>query len=158
MIQFSQRQMNRPTALFVLALLFGLGVVVWATDFITLKGEWTIYTVECQSGSWQHNECSGTLVPSKRYRFRALTAHNEVLFWTARENGPSGKYSDCTINDGREWSCRPNADAVRTITHQMVKGRPIPDPRVPTIAFHHVQKWKWAMLRLGIPVGHTALE
>ena len=146
--------MNRRISLFILLLLLGLGLVVWVTDFVTLQGEWTIYTVACQGGAWRNDACSGTLVPSNRYRFRALHAHSEVLFWTAGEKGRSGRYTDCTIQDGRDWSCMPNADAVRTITHQMVQGRPVPDPGVPTIPFHRVPKWKWEMLRLGVPVGH----
>lgn len=150
--------MDRRTSLFILLIFVGLGVFVWATDFITLKGEWTIYTVACQGGSWRNEGCSGTLAPSLRYRFRALQAHGEVLFWTAGEKGPSGKYTDCTIDDGRDWSCRPNADAVRTITHQMVHGRPLTDPDVPTVPFHRVQKWKWDALSLGIPVGHSAMD
>ena len=150
--------MTRRISLFIVFLFVGVCLASWATDFITLKGEWTIYTVECQGGSWRNDSCTGTLVPSKRYRFRALQAHGEVLFWTAAERGPSGKYTDCTIEDGRDWSCRPNADAVRSVTHQIVRGRPLPDPEVPTIPFHRVQKWKWEALRLGIPVGHAAME
>lgn len=144
--------------MFILVLLLGLGFVVWATDFVTARGEWTIYTVACKGGSWRDSDCSGTLVPSSRYRFRALKAHGEVLFWIAGEKEPSGKYIDCAIEDGREWSCRPTEDAVRTITHQMVQGRPKPDPSVPTISVHQVHKLKWIMLRLGIPMGHTAMN
>lgn len=150
--------MTRRISLFIFFLFVGVCLAAWATDFITLKGEWTIYTVACQGGSWKNDNCTGTLVPSKQYRFRALQAHGEVLFWTSGERGPSGKYTDCTIEDGRDWSCRPNADAVRSITHQIVRGRPMPDPGVPTVPFHRVQKWKWEALRLGVPVGNTAME
>lgn len=150
--------MNRKVSLFVLLLFFGFCFAVWATDFITLKGEWTVYTVDCKGGSWENNACSGTLVPSRRYRFRALKAHSEVLFWIAGEKEPSGKYSDCTIEDGREWSCKPNADAVRSITHRMVHGCPMSDHSVPTLSFHQVPKMKWELLRLGIPVGRSAMN
>ena len=150
--------MNRRISLFILVLCIGLALVVWATDFVTLQGEWTVYTVACDGGPWRDNVCTGTVVHSKRYRFRALRAHSEVLFWTAGEKGRSGRYTDCTIQDGRDWSCTANADAALTITHRMVRGRPVPDSGVPTIPYHQVQKWKWELLRLGIPVGHSAMD
>ena len=150
--------MTRRTTLFILLLLVGVALGAWVTDFVTMQGEWTIYTVTCQGGAWRDAVCSGTLVPSKRYRFRALHAHGEVLFWTVGEKVRSGKFIDCTVEDGRDWSCEPTEDAARTITHRMVLGRPVPDPRVPTIPFHRVQKWKWEALRLGVPVGKSAMD
>ena len=80
-------------------------------------------TARCLEGEWQANRCTGRLVASERYRFRALRAHHEVLFWTMGDKGPSGRYSDCDIVDGHNWSCKANADAARTITHQMTQGR-----------------------------------
>lgn len=149
--------MNRASVL-LLIIFVSLGFVAWATDTITLKGEWTVYTVACEGGSWQGNRCGGKFVPSKLYRFRSLKAHREVLFWTAGGQEPSGKYSECKISDGRNWFCSANADAERTITHHMVHGRPLPDPEVPTISFHEVPKWRWGLMQLGIPAGSDATE
>ena len=70
--------------LFVVSLLLFLAAAAWTTDFITLKGERTIYTVMCQ-GTWRDDHCAGKLVAGKRVRFRALMAHREVIFWTVGE-------------------------------------------------------------------------
>ena len=43
-----------------------------------MQGERTIYTVECQAGSWNGDRCSGQLVAGPRYRYRALPPHSEV--------------------------------------------------------------------------------
>jgi len=32
--------------------IIALGLVAWATDWVTLQGERTIYTVECVAGRW----------------------------------------------------------------------------------------------------------
>lgn len=141
------------------ALLFAflaLGVFAWATDKITSQGERTVYTVDCAQGTWQANRCTAKLIPAKRYRFRALKAHGEVLFWTIGEQESSGRYTDCSIQDGHNWSCKPNPDASRTITHQMLHGQPVPDPNAQMLAFRRVPKWEWVMLRVGIPVGNEA--
>ena len=118
----------------------------WATDFVTLQGEWTIYTASCRNGQWSASGCSGSVVASSRYRFRALKAHKEVLFWTAGDSGPSGRFEQCRITDGRNWLCPPGNDIARTITHEMVGGKAIEDPKVTTIPFHAVPKWKWEFL------------
>lgn len=142
-------------ALFVLA---ALGLAAWATDSITLDGERTIYTAVCEQGAWQGSECSGKLVASQRYRFRALKAHSEVLFWIAGDSQPSGKYSKCVIVGGRDWKCQPGDEAARTITHEMARGLPVADPGVHPLAFHQVEKWKWGLLRLGLPTGGSAMN
>ncbi len=48
-IRLSARKpkMNCRVSLFLSSIFIGLGIAVWATDFITLKGEWTIYTFAC---------------------------------------------------------------------------------------------------------------
>lgn len=140
----------------VLILGFALAVA-WAGDSITLQGERTVYTVECRDGSWQQQRCGGTLAAGARYRFRALRAHNEVVFWTVGAVGePSGKYAGCRIADGRNWSCPPNADAKLTVTLQMVRGVPLPDPSGSTRSFHSVAKWRWWLATLGLPIGSEA--
>jgi len=37
---------------FVIAICALLGFAAWASDFITMQGERTIYTVECRNGTW----------------------------------------------------------------------------------------------------------
>ena len=121
---------------------------MWATDFVTLQGEWTIYTAFCKKGTWEGASCTGSLAPSARYRFRALKAHREVLFWTAGESGESGRYTRCEIQDGRNWFCPATESPVRAITHRMIQGNPQPDSDAGAIAFHRIPKWKWEMLSL----------
>ena len=61
---------------FVIVVLAGLGFAAWASDFITMQGERTIYTVECRDGAWAGDRCAGSLTAGPRYRFRALTHHS----------------------------------------------------------------------------------
>ncbi len=132
-------------AMFALLLLFA-----WATDSVTLEGERTVYTVTCKGGTWSGTHCSGKLAAAGRYRFRALRNHSEVLFWTVGASGPSGRYTDCQVHDGRNWMCPHNPDAGRTITMQMERGMPMPDAQGRTLAFRSVPKWKWGLIRIGV--------
>lgn len=143
------------TSLFLLAIFTIFGIVAFATDSVTLQGERTVYTADCQQGVWQGTQCTGTLVAGDRYRFRALKAHGEVIFWTLGASGPTSKFTDCAITDGRNWSCKPNADSPRTITHAMVRGRPVPEPGGTGRAFHRVSKTRWWLLKYGIPTGNN---
>ena len=87
--------------IFIVIVVAGLCGVAWANDFVSLQGERTIYTAQCEQGSWNGKHCSGRLAAGPRYRFRALKAHREVIFWTvAVASEPSGKLTDCTIRDG----------------------------------------------------------
>jgi hypothetical protein len=136
-----------------IALLSALALEIWASDKITRQGERTVYTVDCERGTWQGPRCGGRLVPAARYRFRALRRQREVLFWETGASAPSGKFTDCTITDGRNWLCKPSADAPTTITLQMSDGHPVPSPNGPTKQFHAVPKWRWWLLRTGIRIG-----
>jgi hypothetical protein len=142
--------------LFVLAALAAMFAFVWASDKVTLQGERTIYTVDCRDGTWQGLLCGGRLVPADRFRYRALKPHREVIFWTVGSAEPSGKFTDCDIKDGRNWICKPSADAPRTITLQMSNGVPVPDSMSRVRAFHAVEKWRWFFLQWGIPIGNEA--
>jgi hypothetical protein len=143
--------------LLVLLLLSLLGVFAWGADFITLQGERTVYTANCEQGSFSGHRCSGTLVAGPRYRFRALKAHNEVLFWTVGARGePSGKFTDCTIKDGRNWTCKPSAETSRAITHEMVLGKPVPGAAGLSRPFHSVPKWRWMLMQYGMTFGNEA--
>ena len=136
---------------FVIAICALIGFAAWASDFVTMQGERTIYTVDCQAGTWGGDRCSGRVVAGQRYRYRALTPHREVIFWTVGTNEPSGKFAECTIRDGRNWLCRPNGDAARSITLQMAEGVPIADPA--TRPFRAVPKWRWMLLQRGFGGG-----
>lgn len=141
--------------LLFLPLLLVLALWAWLTDFVTIQGESTIYTVSC-SGEWRGELCSGRLLPSSRYRFRALPRRQEVLFWTLGKAEPSGRYTGCRIQDGRNWDCPASADAARTITLALVRGRAVHDPTGTTQAFRAVAKWRWLLLRSGVGLGRTA--
>jgi hypothetical protein len=132
-----------------------LGVLVWASDFITLQGERTIYTAGCQDGVWKGDLCTGKLVAAERYRFRALKAHNEVLFWTVGSPGPSGKFTRCVVTNGRYWSCEASGEASAAVTREMRHGMPVSHPGENTRPFHQISKFRWMLLRYGISVGNT---
>ena len=136
--------------------LFIVALAAWATDFVTLQGERTIYTVECKGGAWAVNRCGGTLVASDRYRYRALKAHGEVIFWVAGSSEPSGKLAQCTIEDGRNWSCPANSDTPRSITVKMAFGHPVNDPAAQTKPFHAVTKLVWLLASCGLWPGSTS--
>jgi len=133
----------------VIAIFAALGFAAWASDFITMQGERTIYTVECRDGAWAGDRCAGVLVAGQRYRYRALTPHSEVIFWTVGTSEPSGKFGECAIKDGRNWVCKANGDAARSITLQMAEGVPIAGPAAVTRPFRAVSKWRWMLLRRG---------
>jgi hypothetical protein len=125
-----------------------LALLIWSSDFITLQGERTVYTAACDGGSWQGEQCTGNLLAGERFRFRALKAHREVLFWTVGSSTEaSGKFNDCNIQDGRNWSCKANADLAITITHEMSRGQPVPDLSGIGRSFHQLPKWRWWLLR-----------
>jgi hypothetical protein len=142
---------------------FGILVVIgvaafltWTSDSITMQGERTIYTVGCTDGAWQGAHCTGRLVPAERYRFRALSARGEVLFWVIGANEPSSRFTNCKIQDGRNWSCPPNADASKSITLQMLHGDAVHDETGRVRSFHAVPKWRWALASYGMPLGGDA--
>lgn len=151
----------RPTRVYIA---LGIAVAmlaawVWLSDYVTLQGERTIYTVDCAGGEWKGETCTGHLVPAERYRFRALHAHREVLFWTVGATTErSGRFGDCDIHDGRNWSCQPSADSMKSITLQIRRGMAIHDPLGRVRPFHAVEKWRWLMLRRGWPAGNEADE
>jgi hypothetical protein len=94
-------------------------------------------------------------VAAERYRFRALKAHNEVLFWTVGSPAPSGKFTRCVIKNGRYWLCEANGEASATITREMQHGKPVSHPGENTRPFHQISKFRWMLLRYGISVSNT---
>lgn len=142
----------------LVALVLGLLVLAawsWLSDFVTIQGESTIYTAECR-GAWQGGTCAGELAAGPRYRFRALPRRGEVLFWTLGRPEPSGRFTQCVVQDGRNWTCPPGADAGRTITLSLVQGRAAHDATGKAMPFRAIAKWRWLLLRWGVPVGQTA--
>ncbi len=134
---------------FVAVVFSGLGFAAWASDFVTMQGERTVYTVDCVGGAWQGERCTGHLVAGARYRYRALKPHGEVIFWTLGTKEPSGKFENCQIQDGRNWVCEVCPDAARSITLRMAQGAPVPDSPPVTRPFRSVSKWRWLLLERG---------
>lgn len=130
--------------------LLGLGFAAWASDFVTLQGERTVYSVECRQGQWQGEDCTGSVVAGPRYRYRALKRRSEVVFWAAGVNEPSGKLIGCRVQDGRNWVCEPSADAARSVTLAMVDGSPVAGPSGVIRQARAVSKWRWLLLEQGI--------
>lgn len=124
-----------------------LGVASWLTDFFTLQGEWTLYGVTCEAGVWSGGRCNGSMRAGERFRFRALRAHREVLFWTVGASSPpSGKLTGCTIRDGRTWTCPPQDGVPRPVTFQLAAGEPVLAASDDQAAPHFVRKWRWLLL------------
>jgi hypothetical protein len=134
----------------VILVLAALVFAAWASDFITLQGERTVYTVECHDGVWADDVCSGYVVAGHRYRYRALKPHHEVIFWTVGAKERSGKFDDCAIADGRNWVCKPDSDAPRSVTLEMSGGVPVPGPTGVTLPLRAVSKWRWLLLGRGL--------
>ncbi|MES2581395.1 MAG: hypothetical protein V4627_01655 [Pseudomonadota bacterium] len=139
------------TSLLVLMVYF-----IWTTDKITFQGERTVYTVSCANGTWEANRCSGELAAGPRYRYRALKARGEVLFWVLGANEPSSKLTGCTIQDGRNWSCPVSADAKNSITLALASGEPQRNAAWPTRPMHAVSKMTWIFLDNGLAVTKVA--
>ena len=137
--------------LYILVIVGALGVFIWASDRITLEGERTIYTVNCEQGAWDGLRCTGRIAAGDRHRFRSSRSRREVVYWIAGSAAPSGKYSDCDVTDRDYWSCKSRAGELPTITHELSDGRPVQRAAGIDLPFHAVTKWKWWALRLGIP-------
>ena len=142
----SRRRQLRWLAATLVALLV---YFIWTTDKITLQGERTIYTVNCANGNWDGKRCTGELDAGPRYRYRALKARGEVLFWVLGANEPSSKLTGCTIQDGRNWTCPVSPHASQSITLGLVSGDPLTNPAWPTRPLHAVSKMTWIFLSLG---------
>lgn len=148
--------MNKLTVWTLVVVIALLAIVAWADDFVTLQGEYTIYTVTCEDGQWNGTRCSGRLAPGDRYRFRALRQRKEVLFWRVGVPEPSGKFTHCDITDGRNWTCTANEDAARSITLALARGRAQHDATGAARPFHAISKWKWWSMRVGLGLFHRA--
>ncbi len=127
-----------------------VAVLLWGSDQITLQGERTIYTVDCEAGRWNGTECASRLIPGKRYAFRASKSRHEVLYWIRGSDAPSGRYTDCTVTDRDNWSCNAaSGDGTPSIAFEMIKGRPTRSGSGMAAAYHSVPKWKWWLMDAG---------
>jgi hypothetical protein len=143
----------------VVLLLAFIVALLWGSDRITMQGERTLYTVDCDRGTWNGRICTGKLVPGKRYAFRASIARNEVVYWVRGSSAASGKYPDCKVADRDNWSCKVPVDgAPATIAHEMAKGHPTQTGSANMLPFHSVSKWKWWLMDAGIRVFTKADE
>jgi hypothetical protein len=129
----------------VLSLVF----YIWTTDKVTLKGERTVFTVDCRNGTWNGNQCGGDIVQGPRFRYRALKARREVVFWVLGSQEPSEKLADCAIEDGRNWTCPATASASKSLTLAMSRGKPVHNPAWSTRPFHSVSKVTWLLVKFG---------
>lgn len=142
--------------LFVLAIVLGLAIFIWASDRITLEGQRTIYTVNCEKGVWEGLHCTGRVTAGDRHRFRSSRSRHEIVYWIAGSPKPSGKFTDCQITDRDDWICQARAGEVPTITHEMDDGRPGQHLEGADTPFRAVNKWKWWALDLGLPLFSNA--
>jgi hypothetical protein len=134
-----------------------LAGLVWASDKVTLEGERTVYAVDCNGGAWDGLRCTGKLGIGPQYRFKASHSRNEVLFWVVGSSDPSGRYTDCQVKDRGNWTCNMQVNQKPSITYEMIDGRPTPGGSGMTMPYHAVAKWKWYLLRLGLP-GFTSAD
>src|SRR5215471_13482051 len=137
-----------------IVLFFALVVtLIWASDRITMQGEHTVYTVECDGGTWTGKVCSGKLAPGKRYAFRASLARQEVIYWIRGSTAPSGKFPECKVVDRDNWSCKFVPEGPQaTIAYEMAKGHPTRAGSERMVPFHSVPKWKWWLIDAGLRV------
>lgn len=149
--------MSRSLTISISAVVAVLGFAIWAGDCITPDGQRTVFTAECEQGAWLGSKCGGRLIAGRRYVFQAIKKKGEVDFWVIGSPASLGSFTDCAIRDGRDWSCKPNHDATRTIAHELDKGLPVPDASGSTLSFHQVPKWKWLLMACGLPAGHQAM-
>lgn len=141
--------------LFLGVAIAGIGFLMWSSDAITLQGEWTLYTVRCEGGAWQGRHCSGHLVAAERHHFVVDKAKHEVALEVVGAQASSGRLSQCTIADGRSWTCAVGGSGVRPITQQLIRGEPVDPQEGPGHALL-VGKRTWYLVRLGVPVGSEA--
>lgn len=141
-------------ALFSLVLLVVL--VTWATDRVTLQGERVMYSVRCAGGQWQQLTCTGRLEPGERYAFRASPRRQEVIAWTIGSALPSRTYLGCDVQSRDRWTCPVQTSEGSAAMLRMSKGRTQCAPASRATPAHVISKWKWYVLRAGLPLFSNA--
>jgi hypothetical protein len=142
--------LNKTARRIVVVVVLALALLAWSRDFVSIQGEKTVYTVNCEDGAWSDDLCTSKLVAAERYRFRALPAHHEVVFGVVGSSEPSGKLTGCEVTNGRNWTCKPGGDSAKSITLSIVKGCPRNDLSGATRPFHSVSKWKWWLINANV--------
>ena len=140
----------------VLVVLVISAAVAWMTDWITISGERTIYTVECAGGDWIGARCPGRIVAGERYKYRAFKSDREVWFWILGADEPFGRLENCDIKSGRQWTCQPSSDSLDSLTYSMWNGKAVYDESIPTISFHATSKLRWWLAKVGVTWFHSA--
>jgi len=134
---------------FLILVLAGFVLLAWASDRITLQGERTVYTVNCEGGSWEGLRCSGHMVAGMRHRFRASRRRSEVLYWVADSPATSGKYTDCRVVDRDNWACEEHSGQPAAAAQEFSHGRPLIHRGASGVQVRAIAKWKWWALRAG---------
>jgi hypothetical protein len=153
----TRRRRTKLIVVSALAVVVAFGSI-WASDQITLQGERTIFTVTCQDGAWTGTKCSGRLAAGPRYAFRSSKLRQEVIYWVRGTTEPSNTYANCEVVDRDNWTCRAAADQKPTVAFEMKNGRLTRTKDGSAIPFHDVPKWKWWLIRSGLPVFSQALS
>lgn len=129
----------------VVLVLTSLVVAAWASDFVTLQGERTIYTAQCEDGSWREGRCSGQMIAGNRYRYHASKERGEVVVQLVGSSVPARRFSNCVIRDGRNWTCPADDTVARSWTVQMKNGAPVAE-NSSTGPDRRISKWRWHVL------------
>jgi len=128
-----------------------LAIALWASDQITLQGERTLYSANCERNAWVGSHCVSKLVPAKRYAFRGSTTRQEVTYWIRGSKEPSGKYTRCHVVNRDNWRCELQPGEESTVLRELEGGRPVASASSTIGTIHGVSKWKWFGMTLGIP-------
>ena len=147
-----RRSQKIRLAMFLLPALVIAGVLAWSSDTITLQDEWTIYMARCREGTWQGQHCSGRLVAAERHHFVADKPKGEVAFDVVGMAGSAGRLSQCTVDDGRNWTCLAGGTSTVPATRQLTQGDPA-NLADDSGRARRVSKRQWWWLRLGLPAG-----
>jgi len=138
-------------SLFAVGVVAVIALVFWGSDQITMQGERTIYTANCD-GRWEGLRCVGKMAAGDRYRYRASRSRHEVIYWIAGSPLQSGKYADCDVRNRGNWSCNATLGATPSITQQMINDQATHGSSGLTIPFHALPKWKWWLLHFGLRI------
>jgi hypothetical protein len=130
---------------------FGLAVMMWSADVISFEDERTIYTADCLDGQWSEGRCTGRLQAADRIRFHASKDRNEVVFWRVGAPQQVERMAPCAVQDGRNWTCSP-PEGGKAVPLVLTKGRVEPDASGRPPPLHVIKKWRWYLLKAGIPV------
>ena len=134
-----------------LVVAIAVALLVWALDRVTFQGERVLYSVTCTGGAWQQGVCTGKMHAADRYAFRASLRRQEVIAWVIGSTARSHTYTQCEVKSRDRWACAASAPEAPNARLQMAKGRTRCDAESAQ-PVHVVAKWKWYLLRTGVPL------